>query len=361
MKNLLAGAIVLFLLFPVSQVFAQLSETPSALGVKLTATQPFIYRDDEGYTVVIGEVENTRSFPVTNVKVWVGFYSDKASGPGGSTPLETTTGTPLLEVIAPYSKSPFVIKSQTPDPEIAEVNINMLGFNSAGTTQKQQLLEVKPVSASIGDTVKVSAEITNKGQQDSVETKVHLIGLDAFSPPRIIAIHTMDVGDVAKGATQDVDFDVKMDSRVTSFRLVAESGNYQSKFADVAKVTLTSLTKLISINNVQLMQSGSKVSEVHVGTPVDITSQLTIQFGAQKNPKQEYVYYAQVKQFGEKAPVEFLGVAEGVFDSAAPQTAAVIWTPEHEGAFFVETYVWDTSGVALAAPSKTVSIILVKP
>ena len=73
------------------------------------------------------------------------------------------------------------------------------------------------------------------------------------------------------------------------------------------------------------------------------------------------MYYAQVKQFGEKAPVEFLGSAEGEFDSGTPQTVKVTWTPEHEGGYFVETYVWDPDAVALAAPSKTISVILVTP
>jgi len=361
MQALAAIALIVLLLFPITHVFAQLTNTQPTLGIRLSSAQPFVYQDEEGYTVVIGEIENTRSFPVTSVRVWVGFYDNKAAGPGGATPLETTTGATLLEVIPPYSKSPFKIKSQTPDPDIAEVNINILGFNSAGTGQKQQLLEIKPVSASIGDTVKVLAEITNKGQQTSTGTQVHLMGLDAFIPPRIISIQTIDIDDVANGGTEDVEFDVTMDYRVKSFRLVAESDNYQSKVADVTKVSIASLTKLITINDVALASEGNKTSEVRVGTPVDITGRLTIQFGALSSAKQDYVYYAQVKQFGERAPVEFLGLSEGSFNSAAPQNATVTWIPEREGAFFVEAYVWDANGVALASPSKTISLILVKP
>ena len=73
------------------------------------------------------------------------------------------------------------------------------------------------------------------------------------------------------------------------------------------------------------------------------------------------MYYAQVKEFGENAPVEFIGIAEGAFESAKPQTVTVAWTPENEGGFFIETYVWDPDAVPLAAPSKTLSIVLVTP
>jgi hypothetical protein len=39
----------------------------------------------------------------------------------------------------------------------------------------------------------------------------------------------------------------------------------------------------------------------------------------------------------------------------------VSWTPENAGGFFIEAYVWDPDGIALAAPSKTISIVLVTP
>lgn len=359
MKHLFAGIVILFLLFPVAHAFAQVTNTQPTLGVKLTSTQPFIFKNDEGYTVVIGEVENTRSFAVNNVKIWVGFYSSTTTGHGGQPPLETVTGTSLLDVIPPHSKSPFIVMSSTPNSNISEVNINVLGFNSV--TSKQQLLEISAPSASVGNTVKVTAEIANKGQQNSTDTNVHLIAYDAFSPPRIVGIETVTIESISKGDSEQVSFDAQIDYRATSFKLIAESDNYQSKLTSISKVTLDSITKLITIGNVRLMESGNQTSEVTVGTPVQISSDLSIQFGAQTNQKQGYVYYAQVKQFGERAPVEFLGFSDGVFDSAQPQTATVTWVPENEGVFFVEAYVWDEDGVALAAPSKTVSIILVKP
>jgi hypothetical protein len=131
---------------------------------------------------------------------------------------------------------------------------------------------------------------------------------------------------------------------------------------NIDKISLDAPTKLITINDVEVLGSdGMRISEIKLGDTVDIASDLSIQFSAINGPSQQYVYYVQVKQFGEKAPVEFLGISEGEFDSAEPQTATVSWTPEHEGGFFIETYVWDQNAIALAAPSKTVSVILVSP
>ncbi|MGI0004695.1 MAG: hypothetical protein ACREAX_05295 [Candidatus Nitrosotenuis sp.] len=359
MQRLLAASLV-FLLLPFSTIFAQLTETPSTLGVKLTSTSPFSYKDEEGYTVVIGEVENTKTFPVKNVKIWVGFYSGKASGPGGESPLETVTASTLLDVVQPKQKSPFIIKSETPDPEISEVTINVLGFNSASA--KQQFLNVKPDTLLIGDTVILPATITNGGQAASTDTRVHLIAFDAFNPPRIVGIQTMEVGDIAEKEKSEIEFNGKIDYRASSFKVVAESKEYQSKITDVAKVSLDAITRLISINNVSITDSiGDKVSQIRAGETVTISSDLTIQYSVLTKQQQPYVYYAQVKEFGEKAPVEFIGISEGMFDSAAPQTASVEWTPEHEGGFFIETYVWDPDAAPLAAPGKTVSIVLVTP
>jgi hypothetical protein len=342
-------------MLPVSQGFAQLTDTPSSLGVKLVGNT-FSYRDSEGYTIVLGEVENTKNFPVTNVKIWVGFYADKSSG--NSSPLETTTGTTLLGSVQPHGKSPFMIKSQTPDPEISQITINMLGFNSA--SPKQQLLEIAPGTASISENFTMSGTITNKGQGTSTHARIHLISYDAFSPPRIVGIHTISVDDLKANTTYDFAFDTAVDPRATSFKVLAEADNYQSKSTDVTHVSVDVLTRLITINDVRVIDSsGNGTLKLHVGEPVDITSALSIQ--ATTSGAQPFVYYAQVKQFGEKGTVEFLGVSDGIFNSTQMQTAKVTWTPESEGGFFIETFVWDPSGAALAAPSSTVSIILVAP
>jgi hypothetical protein len=358
MKVLVVFAL-LFLLFPASQVLAQVTDTQSTLGVKLTNTAPFIYKDDEGYTVVIGEVENTKSFPVNNVKVWVGFFSGDAAGSAGETPLETVTGTSLLEVVPAKGKSPFMVTSKTPDPEISEVAINILGFNSA--TQKQQLLEVMPSTLVIGETITLDAKITNTGQNSAKNVRAHLIGYDAFSPPRIVGIQTITLDEIASKKTEDVSFDAVMDHRASSFKVLVESDNSQSKITNVDEISLESPTRLITINDVEVLNSdGKRISKIKLGQTVDISSQLSI-FAASDDLEQDYVYYVQVRQFGDRAPVEFLGFAEGKFDSAEPQTAMISWTPENEGGFFIETYVWDLDAVALAAPSKTVSVILVTP
>ena len=106
MKTLLALFLVLFL-FPFSHSYAGLSDTGATLGIALTSFSPHHYKDEQGYTVVLGEIENKKEFPITGVKIWVGFYDDF-----GEQPLETTIGSTIIDVIPPFGKSPYMIKSK---------------------------------------------------------------------------------------------------------------------------------------------------------------------------------------------------------------------------------------------------------
>lgn len=355
LKRIIVFAL-LVLMLPVSQALAaEYTDTLSSSKIKLSGNT-FSYKDSDGYTMVLGEVENTMSYPASKVQIWVGFYADQSVG--NKSALEATTGTTLLDVVQPHGKSPFMIKSKTPDPEISQITVNMLGYNSAPA--KQQLLTVTPGAASISDTLKLPGTITNKGLQAAAHTRVHLISYDAFNPPRIVGIQTITVDDLKPNTTYDFDFDTSVDPRAISFKVIAESDNYQSQMTGVSKVSIDVMTRLITINDVQVLDSsGNTTSKLHVGEPIDIASTLSIQ--AAKTGDQPYVYYAQVKQFGEKGTVEFLGFVDGIFNSTQMQTPKISWTPENEGGFFIETFVWDPNGAALAEPSSTVSIILVEP
>lgn len=352
-------ALLVWILLPVGLAFAQVTETPSTLGVKLASSSPFSYKDEQGYTVVLGEVENTKTFAVKNVKVWAGFYSGKASG-RGEPPLETVTGQTLLDVIPPKAKSPFIIKSKTPNPEISQVTVNILGFNSAPS--KQQLLQVAPQTLLIGDTIMLPVTVTNNGQIPATNIQIHLIAFDAFMPPRVVGIQSIQVDELGPAKSTPIEFDEKMDYRANSFKVVAESDEYQSKTTDVSKISLNTMTRLISINDVRLIdQIGEPVSEIRAGQTVNITSNLSIQFSALTKQEQPYVFYVQVKQFGQNAIVEYIGIFEGKFNSAQTQTVSIPWTPQNEGGYFIETYVWDQDGVPLAAPGKVIPLVLVTP
>ena len=356
MKKSLLTLFLIFSLFPISHSFSQefIDEPDSDFGIKLTSFTPYNYKDEDGTTVIIGEVENTKTFPVTGIKIWAGFYDSI-----NEQPLESAVGSTILDVIQPLGTSPYIIKSPSPDAAITSVSVNLLGFNSSPS--KQQSLNLEPGTLNIGEHITLSGTITNNGQQNSTDTKVHLISYDTFVPPRILGIETTIIeGDMEAGTTASFEFDAPHDSRAVAFKLVAESNNYQSEFFEITDTSVDILTKIVTISDVSLNDSqGNRLSDVSVGSTANIQSKIWIKFSAdQETDEQPYVYYVQIKQSGEKAYVEFIGKFEGSFETAGTQTPVVEWTPQREGLYFVETFVWDPNAVPLASKGP-ISLILV--
>jgi len=76
MKKIILSLLLVLILFPISSSFSQGIDKPPTLGIVLTSFSPNYFKDDMGHTIILGEVENTRSFPITAVKIWAGFYDD---------------------------------------------------------------------------------------------------------------------------------------------------------------------------------------------------------------------------------------------------------------------------------------------
>lgn len=350
-------AILIFVLLPVSTSFSQTFDTESQLGIKLTSTQPFSYKDSDGKTVVIGEVKNTKNYPVTGVKIWSGFYGNSGNL------LESAIGSPVLNVIPPQGTSPFVIKSNSANSAITNISVNLLGFNSSPV--KQVLLKIEPDPLKIGSQVLLSGKITNAGSVESANTKIHFISYDAFAPPRIVGVKTIQIDQAIKpGTSSNFELTTEHNTRASSFKLVAESNNYLSPLTNIDKLALEMLTRLVTINDVSLSDAdGNKIlaSELSVGKPITIQSSAWIQYATgQSLTSQPYVYYVQIKQAGERPLVEFIGMAQGTFVGPTKQSPKVSWTPETDGLFYIETYIWDDANRAIASPGP-ISLIHVKP
>lgn len=356
-------ALVLFLIFsliPISTSYSQefIDKEPT-LGIALTSFSPFNYKTEDGSTIILGEVENRKNFPVSGVKIWAGFYDNI-----GKNPLESIIGTTLLEVIPPFGKSPYMIKSPSSNSAITSVSVNLLGFNSS--PEKKPQLNLILDTLEIVNGLSLSGKLTNNGNLNATETKIHLISYDAFVPPRVLGISTIDLeNDLESGGTYDFEFATSHDSRASSFKIVAESVNYSTGLMEVTDTSVEVLDKLISISDIGIMDStGNRISDVTTDSVVNIQSTIWIQYSDKQNsPSQSYVYWVQIKKSVEvdgetKSFVEFIGKAEGTFTTAGQQIPSVEWSPENDGLYFVETFVWDPVSLPLASKGP-ISLILV--
>jgi hypothetical protein len=301
----------------------------------------YSYKAEDGTTVVLGEVQNHNDFPILNVKIGIQFLD------GNDNIAEYKTGTTLLQVVPAQGNAPFSISSTKPDQSITRISANIAGFNSA--PPRDQLLQISPSLLQVSDKLTLTGTITNSGTTTSTHTRIYLISFDPFS--RVVAIANTTTTDIGKGVTVNFNISGTPSPRAKSYSIVAESDNYQSQPTDITNV-LVSLPVTIS-NTVVTDPNGTKYSSIPVGAPVKISSNL--EYLASKS--QPYVYYVQVKQFGGQ--VVFISNYQGVFLGPTDQPS-VTWTPDTDGSYYIETYVWDSDKVPLSSAGTRINVVLVK-
>ena len=360
MKAIVFAIFLVFLIFQSNLSWAQYIKPNDTLTVEVLT--PFSYKANDGSTVVIGEVQNKNNFPVTGVKLGVSFYDETGKI------IEYKTGTTLLKVIPAGGKVPFSISSKQ-DPSITDISVNLTGFNSSPA--RQQVLVITPGTLEISDQLVLSGTITNGGTILTSGTMIHLISYDPFG--RVVGISSTrpQPEDIGVGKTSVFTISSTPNSNTKSYKLVAESDNYQSTLTDITNVetSLSSLTELVTINDVSVTDMmGNKYSTIPVGNQTKITSEIWIKYVPEQS-EQPYVCYVQIKQIGtekltpnkdDSAIVEFIGTVQGVFHGMEKQEISVNWVPDKPGAYFVEVYVWDPNAVALAEPSRHINVMLVK-
>lgn len=339
----IASILVLLLAFSLlssNLVWAQTLPSNTSLTVEILPA--YSYRADDGTTVVLGEVVNHNNFPITGVTIGVSFLDQN------SNTLEYKTGSTLLKVIPGNGKAPFSISSTKSDPAIENVQTKIAGFTSSAS--KQQVLSIVPGNLLIASKLTLSGTIKNTGAMVSSGTTIYLISYDPFQ--RVVSVASAAPIDLGSGTTSSFSITSTPNSHAKSYKLVAESNNYQSTITDVTDITAT-LPVIISGTLVTDPQ-GNKYSTIPVGAPVKITSELR-NLGSQTN--QAYVYYVQVKNFAGQ--VEFIGNYSGVFLGES-DNATVTWNPTVDGPYFIETYVWNSDNVPLAPTGPIINIVLVK-
>ena len=332
---------LILILFPISSGFSQKSDTPSTLSVALTSESPFVYKDDEGYTVVVGNVINKNEVTsVTNIQLRVNFYDET-----GTEPLETIRGGTILEVIPESGTSPYLIRSDSPNPNITHISVFLEGF--VPSSSKTQQLVVESTSVLLDENLRLSGVLSNGGSPIT-GTSVYLAFYDGFIPPRLIGVSSIPIGDVEANEKVDFYFNEEIDQRAVSFQIFAESNVFYSNFAN-EKIP-QQLTRLATISNVSLTDSlGNRLSEITTGSTVNIRSNTLVQFSIdQKTNETPYTYYAQVKQSGEIPYVEFLGKFDGRFVGTGSQSVTIDWIPENSGVYFIETFVWDRNNIPIS-------------
>jgi len=351
MKAMLLALVLAMALIPAYPSFSQLIDTDSKISVITTSDSPYVYKNSEGHTVVVGEVENRNALSsMSGIVVRAVFYD-----PSGEEVIEIVRGGTVLDIVPPESTSPYLITSASANPDIGLVSVDVEAFNSSPT--KSMGLEISPVDISNSGTVEFAGSVKNAGHAPSGGTVVHLAFYDVFDPPRLLHIEQIPVGHVPAGAEAGFQFSGTPDSRAVGFTMFAESDVLQSGFVDVEIPPREILSRLVTISGLSVSGPGGSSSTIPAGSTISIGSDLVFQTVADDRI-QPFVYYVQIKQSGKIPYVEFLGSADGSFHGTPNETASVEWTPGEPGLYFIETFAWDQNAVPIASKGP-VSVVLV--
>ena len=344
MQKMILGIFLILFLIPLSQSFSQeYSDNAPTLSVSLQNDTPFVYRDSDGYTVVVGAVENHDSqTSVNNVVIRVNFFDDFDINP-----IEVVSGNSTLQVIPPNGQSPFAIRSPSPNPDITQASVSLLGFDSS--EEKQKELIVYSSNTILDSSFRFSGVLQN-GSAPNSDTNVYLAFYDGFEPPRILSVSTIELGDVESDSEIKFDLVDTINSKAVGFLLFAESDIFYSDFVDVKIPAKQSMTKLVSITGVIIKDTeGTALSEIILGSTVNIESKTVVQFSEDQSPDETpYTYYIQIKEFGPNPQVEYIGKYDGRFIGNGNQYQTIDWVPEKSGAYYIETFVWDRNNVPIA-------------
>lgn len=348
---------MVLMMIPFSQAFsAEKTDNAPTLAVTLNKENIHVYKDSEGYTVVVGMIENKDSLTsVTNVKIQANFYDQY-----GVSPLEVTQGNSTLQVIAPNGMSSFSIRSESPNPEISEASVSLLGFDSS--EDKQKGLTVYSTDVVLDSTFRFSGVLQNAGAPNS-DTNVYLAFYDHFEPPRILEVVTIELGDVESNTEVSFDFNDILKFNTKGFFLFAESDVFISDFVDITMPLSQVPDRLVTISNVSIEDSnGMKTSELAVDSKYYIKSETQIEFASEQDDETAYTFYVQIKKSPDdrNSPptVEYLEKFDGRFIGTGIESQTIDWIPEEPGFFFIETFVWDRNNIPIAEQGPYTLIIV---
>jgi len=354
MQKLILSTFLILLLVPFSQAFSQVTDNPFTLSVSLRNEIPFLYQDSEGYTVVVGLVENNDSkASITNVMIQVNFFDDFDPNP-----LQVVNGHTTLQVIPPNGQSPFSIRSETANPNITEASVSLLPFDISDPKDKKLSIFYREIF--LDSSLHFSGVLQNEIAPIS-NTNVYLAFYDIFE--RILRVSTIEIGDVE---SNDVafEFDESIDYKSVGFLLFSESDKFYSDFIDIKIPPPQLTTKLVVISDVTVEDTnGEKLSELKVGSTFNIKSKTLIQFASdQESNETAYTFYVQIKKTSETrdepGTVEFIGKFDGKFIGTGSEIQSIDWVPKQTGLFFIETFVWDRNNIPIADQGPFVLIIV---
>ncbi|MEM2759601.1 MAG: FxLYD domain-containing protein [Nitrososphaerales archaeon] len=308
------------------------------------------YTDINGSLVVVGEVVNDGREAIRSVEVKATFFdvADNVLGSG-------STLTPI-EVIPPGQRAPFMIIGVSDYAfNIKSFELQVVQFTTGpAKPAKLEIVSTDQFSDGIAE-VRVKGEILNTGDKTASTTKVYatfydernnVVGFASIKPEsETIAPNTKTV------------FEFKVSDRVpliTSYTLYADSEQFSSLPYGLQSVgNPIEIGSKVSVSRLSVVdQQGTAIGKFAPNERAWIGSDLTNKLSTE----QEFAYIVQIKN-NEGFPVEIKWI-DGILEPNMSVRQSISWTPDEEGIYFAEIFVWRSMDNPMPLTTSIKTIIL---
>lgn len=347
--------------------YAQEYDTEQTLVAAIINDSTYAFQDDSGYGIMTGMVENRGPAYISGVRLQVSFYDDTKN-----TLLNVVSDKILVDVMPPYSKAPFLVRSSVPDLGVEHASARVIHFDSSPAKEPRLEIAFDTVQSYVINNndinIVLSGSIAN-GPAPSSNTTLYVALHDAFDPPRTLDIVTINADDVKADESVEFELDEIVSSDVRAFSVYAESDIYRSDNNALVSSPVYSVQNMVvlptSVGSISDQQQGrpsviitdvallddsqNKVSSVSVGQYLTIQPSLLINFeDTMLHTETSYTTYVKIRDASESGPTEFIGMSHGTITDQRNQLQIIEWTAQNPGLYVVETFVWDANGIPIA-------------
>lgn len=319
-------------------------------GVKLLNYSSYV--NSSGMPVIVGEVINDGKEPIKSVEVKGSFID-----PSGNV-LDSGSALTVIDLIPPGQKAPFMIAG------VADYATNVKSFELqiikfATGQNKPATLEISSTdqfSDGISE-VRVSGEIRNTSDKTAIMSKVYATFYD--DSQRVIGFASVDTEPSAIAPNAKASFNIKVHESVPtiiSYTLYAESEQFSTMPIGLLSVgNPMDVGNKVSVSKLSLVdQQGNGIGKLAPNERAWIKSDLKNKLSAE----QGFTYIVQIKD-NDGFPVELKWIS-GVLDPDMLVTQSISWTPDEEGIYFAEIFVWHSieNPIPLSTSIKTIILFV---
>ncbi|MFQ5940099.1 MAG: FxLYD domain-containing protein [Nitrososphaerales archaeon] len=311
------------------------------------------YIDSSGAPVVVGEVINDGKESVKSVEVKASFID-----PSGKI-LDSGSALTLIDLIPPGHRAPFMIVGAT-EYSFSVNSYELQVVNFAFGQSKPAKLEI--ISASdftdgINE-VRISGEIKNTGDKTTSMSKVYATFYDDSN--RVLGFASVNTEPESIAPNAKASFKLNVHERIpsiTSYTLYADSEQFSTApFGLQSVVNPADIGNKVSVSRLALVdQQGQGIGKFAPNERAWIKSVLK----SESSMEQDFTYIVQIKdKDGFSVELKWIN---GVLEPHMSLTQSISWTPDDEGIYFAEIFVWHgmENPIPLSTSIKTI-ILFVK-